>query len=415
MSNQIAMEESLLISETPLSVSQLTNLIRADLENHYPDIRVEGELSNCKIAASGHLYFSLKDEQAVLQGVMFRRDLLTLSFVPSDGMKILARGGISVYAARGQYQLIARSMSHAGLGEILAMLEARKKKLAAEGLFDASRKKPLPFLPERIGVITSPSGAVIRDIIKVLRRRNPKAGIILLPALVQGETAAASIAERIIQANRWDLVDVLIVGRGGGSIEDLLPFSDERVVRAVAQSHIPIISAVGHETDWALCDYAADVRAPTPSAAAELASGDIGLVMREIDQFSAIFAHSMKRVLARTKERLSAVSPRMMEALLVRKHLELTQRFDSTVDRMRNLMEFRMGQMQRRLELADTTIGIANPQAIMRRGFSIVMKMGPLMTAPVIRAASEVQPGEQVHIIFASGKASASILETMQE
>lgn len=405
-------EDAELLPQTPLSVSRITSLIKHDLESRYPDVSVEGELSNCKIAASGHLYFSLKDEQAVMQGVMFRRDLLTLSFVPRDGMKVVARGGISVYAARGQYQLIARSLNHAGLGEILAMLEARKRKLAAEGLFDDSRKKPLPFFPTRIGVVTSPSGAAIRDIIKVLKRRNPKAHIILLPALVQGEEAAYSIAARIDQANRWNLAEVLIVGRGGGSIEDLLPFSDERVVRAVAASRIPVISAVGHETDWALCDYAADVRAPTPSAAAELASGDLGLIIREIDQFSEMLAHSMRRVLARARERLSMVSPRRMEALLVRKHIEMAQAFDTAVERMRTNMESRMEQLRRRLELAARTLEIANPHAVMKRGYSIVRKTDPSARARVVRSASEVQPGDQVHIVFASGEAGAIIEKT---
>ena len=408
-------EDAELLPQTPLSVSRITSLIKHDLESRYPDVSVEGELSNCKIAASGHLYFSLKDEQAVMQGVMFRRDLLTLSFVPRDGMKVVARGGISLYAARGQYQLIARSLNHAGLGEILAMLEARKRKLAAEGLFDDSRKKPLPFFPTRIGVVTSPSGAAIRDIIKVLKRRNPKAHIILLPALVQGEEAAYSIAARIDQASRWNLAEVLIVGRGGGSIEDLLPFSDERVVRAVAASRIPVISAVGHETDWALCDYAADVRAPTPSAAAELASGDLGLIIREIDQFSEMLAHSMRRVLARARERLSMVSPRRMEALLVRKHIEMAQAFDTAVERMRTSMESRMEQLRRRLELAARTLEIANPHAVMKRGYSIVRKTDPSARARVVRSASEVQPGEQVHIVFASGEAGAIIEKTSQD
>ncbi len=199
---------------SPLTVSQITSLIRKDLEGKYPDVIIEGEVSNCKIAASGHLYFSLKDEDAVLQAVMFRRDLLTLAFVPRDGMRVWARGAISVYAQRGQYQLIARSMRQTGFGDILAMLEQRRRKFAEEGLFDESRKKKIPIFPTRIGVVTSPTGAAIRDIIRVLHRRNPKVSILILPTLVQGQEAAASIAARIQQANRWNLADVLIVGRG---------------------------------------------------------------------------------------------------------------------------------------------------------------------------------------------------------
>jgi len=397
-------------SSSPLSVSQLTLLIKNDLENKYPDVTVEGEISNCKVAASGHLYFSLKDDQAVLQAVMFRRDMLALSFVPRDGMKVWARGGISVYAGRGQYQLIARTMRAAGLGDILAMLEERKQKFAKEGLFDQDRKKQIPAFPERIAVVTSATGAAIRDIIHVLRRRNPKAHIILLPAAVQGEEAAASIAARIRQANRWNIADVLIVGRGGGSIEDLLPFSEEIVVRAVAESRIPVISAVGHETDWALSDYAADLRAPTPSAAAEMASKDLGLVKKEIEHFETVLAQSMRQIIEHARQRLSLVSPRSMESMLVRSHMLLMQRFDAATEAIKQGMHSKVDTLSHRIALAASAIEISNPKAIMKRGFSIVRK-----SAEIIRSAETIKPGEKVHISFYRGEANASILSAQAE
>jgi exodeoxyribonuclease VII large subunit len=397
-------------SSSPLSVSQLTLLIKNDLENKYPDVTVEGEISNCKVAASGHLYFSLKDDQAVLQAVMFRRDMLALSFVPRDGMKVWARGGISVYAGRGQYQLIARTMRAAGLGDILTMLEERKQKFAKEGLFDQNRKKQIPAFPERIAVVTSATGAAIRDIIHVLRRRNPKAHIILLPAAVQGEEAAASIAVRIRQANRWNIADVLIVGRGGGSIEDLLPFSEEIVVRAIAESHIPVISAVGHETDWALSDYAADLRAPTPSAAAEMASRDIGFVLKEIEHFETVLAQSMQQIIAHARQRLSLVSPRSMESMLVRRHMLLMQRFDAAMEAIKQGMHSKVDTLSHRIAISASAIELSNPRAIMKRGFSIVRK-----SSEIIRSAQMIKPGEEVHISFYQGEANASILSAQAE
>ncbi len=405
---------------SPFTVSQITSLIRDDLENKYPDITVEGEISNCKTAASGHLYFSLKDEQAVLQAVMFRRDMLSLSFAPKDGMKVWARGGISVYPGRGQYQLITRTMRKAGLGDILAMLEERRQRFAREGLFDESRKKPIPRFPSRVAVVTSPTGAAVRDVIRILHRRNSKVGILVLPALVQGDDAAVSIATRIRQANRWNLADVLIVGRGGGSIEDLLPFSEEIVVRAIAESDIPVISAVGHEMDWALSDYAADLRAPTPSAAAEMACSDLELVYREIAHFQTLLAQSMKQALAHARQRLSAVSPRTMEGILTRRQLSLVQQFDTAVETIRQGMQKKMDAGRTRLALASSAVELSNPRAIMKRGFSVVEK--PRRAAPaaqnaeteIVRSAKALTAGDSVHILFYEGEADASIQGTVR-
>ena len=406
-------------SEQTLSIAQITSLIKSDLERRFPDITVEGELSNCKAAASGHLYFSLKDEEAVLQAVMFRRDLLTLAFAPKDGMKVRARGGISVYPGRGQYQLVVRSMKKAGVGDILAMLEERKQRFAREGLFDAERKRPIPRFPERIAVVTSPSGAAVRDVIRVASRRNSGISVLVLPALVQGDQAAASIAARIRQANEWKLGDVIIVGRGGGSIEDLLPFSDELVVRAIAASEIPVISAVGHETDWALSDYAADLRAPTPSAAAELACGDRALIYREIGHFGAVLAQSMKHALQRERQRLVSLSPRAMEGLLVRRQLERAQRFDAALEGLLTPMRGALDSWRTRLATATQSIELSNPREIMKRGFSVVRRLsaeGATDTGsmPIVRSSATLARGDSVHISFYEGEAEASIARLPQ-
>lgn len=255
-----------------LTVSQLTKLIKSHLESRFPAVEVEGEISNFRPSSTGHYYFTLKDKGAMISAVMFKNRLGTLRFIPADGQLVRVRGRISLYELRGSYQIICESMERAGEGEILAMLEERKRHLAAEGLFDAGRKKPLPLFPKRIGVVTSPTGAALKDILRVTRRRNPGLDIVVIPTAVQGEEAGAKIAAQIRAAAGVPGLDLLIIGRGGGSLEDLLPFSDEEVVRAVAECPLPTLSAVGHEIDTALSDYAADGAAPTPSAAAELVS-----------------------------------------------------------------------------------------------------------------------------------------------
>ncbi len=252
------------------SVSELSLELKGLLEQKFPDVWVAGEVSNFRPAASGHLYFTLKDASAQLRAVCFRNQARYLKFKPQDGISVIARGHLSVYEARGEYQLYVDFLEPAGLGALQLAFEQLKSKLAAEGLFDAARKKPLPILPRAIGIVTSPSGAAIRDILRVLRRRFRNMNVLLYPVKVQGEGAAAEIAEGIEYFDRHRAVDVMIVGRGGGSLEDLWAFNEETVARAIAASEIPVISAVGHETDFTIADFVADLRAPTPSAAAEI-------------------------------------------------------------------------------------------------------------------------------------------------
>ncbi|RMD96216.1 MAG: exodeoxyribonuclease VII large subunit, partial [Calditrichaeota bacterium] len=260
----------LLTEEKYYTVSELTREIKILLETRIPEVWVEGEISNFTHHSSGHMYFLLKDEHAQISCVMWRSRNNTLFFTPQDGMKIIVRGRITVYEKRGNYQLEVLQLHPAGVGELQLAFEQLKNRLRKEGLFDPAHKKPIPPYPERIGIVTSPTGAAIRDMIHILQRRFPPVEIILNPVRVQGEGAAVEIAQAIDQFNRYGQVDVLIVGRGGGSLEDLWAFNEEIVARAIFRSQIPVISAVGHEVDFSISDFVADLRAPTPSAAAEL-------------------------------------------------------------------------------------------------------------------------------------------------
>ncbi len=391
----------------PLSVSELTSLVKELLEGSLPPVTVEGEISNCRPASSGHLYFTLKDRGAMLQAVMFRYRTRGLGFEPADGMLVRARGSVTVYAARGQYQLLVEGMERAGTGDILAMLEERKRALAAEGLFDEERKKALPRFPSRIAVVTSPTGAAIRDILNILRRRNAGLDVVILPAAVQGEEAAAQIARQIQTANRLKLGDVIIVGRGGGSIEDLLPFSDELVVRAIAESAIPVISAVGHEIDWALSDFAADLRAPTPSAAAELVSESRVALEREISQFKVELETAMRSRLDRARLLVQRFEPSAVEARLQRLIMPFARRLDDARDDLVLGIQSLLEDRSRRVELATRELLAASPEAVLARGFSVVRSA----EGRALRDSSSLRPGDRLEITFSRGSAAAEVLE----
>ena len=267
-----------------LSVSELTSAIKKNLESHFPTLSVKGEVSNFKEQSSGHLYFTLKDQEAQVSAVLFRGNARDLKRLPKNGDQIIVHGEINVYAPRGYYQIVIRKLDYVGIGELLLQLQALKDKLEKLGWFAASKKKPLPKFPRTIGVVTSPTGSVIQDILQILSRRFGAFHLILNPVKVQGEGAAAEITQAIEQFNKYNLADVLIVGRGGGSLEDLWAFNEEKVAAAIHHSRIPIISAVGHETDFTIADFVADVRAPTPSAAAEMATQETALQLHGLAQ-----------------------------------------------------------------------------------------------------------------------------------
>ena len=277
------------------TVSELTSTIRLSIESALGEVWVEGELSNCRRWKTGHLYFTLKDDGAQIRGVMFRSALRYLRFEPEDGLHVIARGRVGVYPPKGEYQLVAEHLEPRGTGARQLAFEQLRRKLADEGLFDASRKRPLPALPRRIGIVTSIDGAALRDIVKVLGRRHPNAHLVISPARVQGEGAARSIVAALRRLQHVERVDVVIVGRGGGSAEDLWAFNEEPVARAVAASRVPVISAVGHETDSTVTDFVADVRAPTPSAAAEIVLAHEDEMTARIDRATARLATAVQR------------------------------------------------------------------------------------------------------------------------
>lgn len=291
---------------TPLTVSQLTNAIKLSLEATFPFIHLQGEISNFKLQTSGHLYFSLKDAQATIGAVMFKNEVALLKVMPKAGDQVVVKGELSVYPPKGNYQLVIRELSYVGLGELLVKLEELKIKLHRQGWFKSSMKKPLPPLPKRIGVVTSPTGAVIQDILNVLSRRFSGFHLILNPVKVQGEGAAQEIAQAIEQFNRYALVDVMIVGRGGGSLEDLWPFNEEIVAAAIYHSQIPIISAVGHETDHCIADYVADVRAPTPSAAAEMVIAEKNQLIEKVITVRTRMAQTLRHLIQKSRYQLEA-------------------------------------------------------------------------------------------------------------
>lgn len=394
------------------SVSELTELIKEMLEKPFSFITVEGEISSVSRAASSHLYFTLKDESAAINAVIFKNERAKITFDINDGIKVKARGKLSVYASRGTYQLIVFSMEKAGEGEILAMLEERKKRLMKEGLFDKAKKKALPFFPRRIALITSASGAAVRDILRTVRRRNKKVSVVIINTLVQGEEAAAKITEAIKLVNEAKLGDVLILARGGGSTEDLLPFSDEALVRALAASAIPTVSAVGHEIDFALSDFAADLRAPTPTAAAELTVPLLSDMEKRIALSKSSLLQSMNQNLEQKKLRLSRFS---REALLLsfRSHLSpLVLRKEEAKKKIEEDLKEKILSLKSRLILLKSRIEERNPKRIMSRGFALVTSVNGKR---IVKDASSVEKGETLLVTLYKGSLSATVDSVKKE
>jgi exodeoxyribonuclease VII large subunit len=349
-------------SRTVLTVSELTANLREVLETSFPEIWVEGELSNAKVWTTGHLYFTLKDRSSQIKGVMFRSALRYLKFKPEDGLHVVVRGRVSVYDPKGEYQLVGEHMEPHGYGALQLAFEQLKKKLAAEGLFDAACKRPLPVLPRRIGIVTSIDGAALRDIIRVLRRRYPNAHVIIAPSRVQGEDAAGELVRALRFVARVEGVDVVILGRGGGSLEDLWTFNEEKVARAIRACPVPVISAVGHETDVTIADFVADLRAPTPSAAAEL-------VVRRKDDFCSFIDRLGGRLDSAVRGRLSRLESRL-NALLARPgyagqrgRLAMRGRHVAELSAtLRHTMSAAVGRHARRHELLRRTLGQYDPR-----------------------------------------------------
>ena len=337
-------------------VRDLVGSVRTALEREYADVWVEGEISNFRPADSGHLYFSLKDESAQLRIVMFRSQARLLKFRPDNGLKVIARGRVTLYEGRGELQLMAEYLEPQGAGALQLAFEQLKAKLQAEGLFERERKKPIPTLPKKIGVVTSPRGAVIQDILNVLRRRHKSVHVLIFPAQVQGETAASEVAGGVRWFNKARNVDVIIVARGGGSLEDMAAFNDEGLARTIATSTIPVISAVGHETDFTICDFVSDLRAPTPSAAAELVIRSKQELDERLTTLRTHLARALRVRLLEYEKRLDRLARHgafgSMQTAIARRQ----QRVDDLVFRLTSAQANLFRQLHRRLDVASTRV-----------------------------------------------------------
>jgi exodeoxyribonuclease VII large subunit len=393
-----------------LTVTQLTEQIKSLLEGTFPDVWVEGEISNITAPQSGHVYFTLKDRQSQIKAVLFRSSQRHLKFTLQHGMQVICRGRVSVYDPRGEYQVIVEYVEPKGVGALQKAFEELKGRLEKEGLFDRECKKSLPLLPRRIGIVTSPTGAAIRDILRVIKRRHPKMEILIYPVPVQGADAAPSIVEAIGYFNSEKNVDVVIVGRGGGSLEDLWAFNEEPVARAIFASRIPVISAVGHETDYTIADFVADLRAPTPSAAAEIVVESeahlrdsiltlqarlVSAVRQDLDQFMASVRHAV-RLLGDPRKRLE----------------QLSQRVDELYTRLGRGLRHHVRRDRALLTSLTGSLDHLNPLSILSRGYSVTRKMPGGM---ILKDASAIKPGELISTKLHRGEILSRIEDSKNE
>jgi exodeoxyribonuclease VII large subunit len=389
-----------------LTVSELNRLAREVLEHTFPLFWVSGEVSNFTRAASGHWYFSLKDATAQVKCVMFKGRNSYVDFVPREGDNIEARCAVTLYEARGDFQLTVEFVQKAGLGALFEAFEKLKLKLAHEGLFDAAYKQAIPKYPKTIGIVTSPDAAALRDVLSTLKRRNPQIKIIIYPTPVQGRGAAAHIAKAIHTANKRAEVDTLLICRGGGSMEDLWQFNEEVVARAIDDSAIPTISGVGHETDFTICDFVADVRAATPTAAAELASQDMQTLKKQLHYLWNRLVRRMDIGLQSNAQRLDYLSRRLISPL---------QQIGMKADQLRQLqhrmdigLQRHMLMQRQRLSNLQNSLAQLNPHNVLARGYAMVQDT----TGKLVSDAEQLTPTQKVHITFAQGNANAIISDT---
>ena len=393
-----------------LSVREITAHIKRllDRDEILQDSSVRGEISNFTRHSSGHLYFSLKDEAASLSCVCFRGNAASLRFDPRDGDRVVATGSVTVYEKQGRYQLIVRTMEPDGAGALAAALEALRAKLEAEGLFDPSRKRPLPRFPRRVALCTSPTGAAVRDLLTILSRRYPLAEVVLIPTIVQGEAAPASIVEALRTANAAVAADVIILGRGGGSIEDLWAFNDEAVARAIFASATPTISAVGHETDVTLADMVADVRAPTPSAAAELAVPDARELAAGVETAGKRLVASVEAHLARASGAFARLAEnpllRRPEAFLEQRELRVDEAAEAIADGLQRRLERAMA----RVEKAGASLRALDPRGVLGRGYALLVRA---TDGHVVDSVSAVATGDAIQAQVADGTIGATVTE----
>jgi exodeoxyribonuclease VII large subunit len=401
------------MAQNVLSITQLTEYIRGRLDDDpfLGQVAVRGEISNYKVYPSGHHYFTLKDEGAALKCVMFKSSAVRLRFRPDNGMKVIAMGKVTVYPRDGAYQLYCAAMAMDGVGDLYAAFEQLKKKLAAQGLFDPAHKKPLPKCPGTIGIVTSSAGAAVHDMLRILRKRYPLTKVRLLPVRVQGAEAPGEIAAAIRYANRYKLADLLIVGRGGGSIEDLWAFNDELVAHAIYESEIPVISAVGHEPDVTISDYVADLRAATPSNAAELAVPDQDALRQNLDAMSSAMASALSRQLKAARQHLDVLS----QSPALRSPTGYIEQREKSLELLKNRLIAAQNQSitrkNQRYIAAVSKLDAMSPLKVLTRGYS----MAQTEAGEVLRSVRQVELGERVSVLLSDGKLSATVMDKKEE
>ncbi len=382
------------------TVTELTQQIRGVLEPSFSQVWLQGEVSNCRPATSGHAYFSLKDQGATIGAAVFGWGAKRRGFELKDGLQVVCRGKVSVYAPRGNYQFIVDHIEPVGAGALQLAFEQLKAKLSSEGLFDPSRKRPLPRFPLRVAMITSPSGAAIQDMLNILKRRAPQIQVLVVPAVVQGDEAPAQLIRGLEIVNRNRLADVIVLARGGGSIEDLWCFNHEGLARAIRDSALPVISGVGHEIDFTIADFAADLRAPTPSAAAEILSGPWVEASPRVREFSYRLKDSISRNLNQRKTLLSHITARVISP---RDRLrEQAQRTDELFHRLQKSFEMRMQKKRGTLEQWAGKLDVMSPLRILQRGFSLVRD--PSLKGSIIKSHGQVKSGQELEIVFYDGE-----------
>lgn len=401
------------MAQNVLSITQLTEYIRGRLDDDpfLGQVAVRGEISNYKLYPSGHHYFTLKDEGAALKCVMFKSSAMRLRFRPDNGMKVIAMGKVTVYPRDGAYQLYCAAMAMDGVGDLYAAFEQLKKKLAAQGLFDPAHKKPLPKCPGTIGIVTSSAGAAVHDMLRIFRKRYPLTKVRLLPVRVQGAEAPGEIAAAIRYANRYRLADLLIVGRGGGSIEDLWAFNDELVAHAIYESEIPVISAVGHEPDVTISDYVADLRAATPSNAAELAVPDQDALRQNLDATSSAMASALSRQLKAARQHLNVLS----QSPALRSPTGYIEQREKSLELLKNRLIAAQNQSitrkNQRYIAAVSKLDAMSPLKVLTRGYS----MAQTEAGEVLRSVRQVELGERVSVLLSDGKLSATVMDKKEE
>lgn len=382
------------------SISELTAELKTLIEGTFTGVWVEGEISNFKHHTSGHMYFTLKDDRGQLRAVMFRGSNRGLQFRPEDGLAVVVFGNVTIYEPRGEYQVYVEFMEPKGLGALQLAFEQLKTRLEAEGLFDSARKRPIPLLPEKIGLVTSPSGAAIRDILQIIHRRFANVKILILPVRVQGEGAASEIMEGLEVLNKREDLDVIIVARGGGSIEDLWAFNEEPVARAIYASRTPVISAVGHETDFTIADFVADVRAPTPSAAAEMVISRKAELIQRVDDFVSRLVSYMRYRVERSGERFRSLDRHLRLVSPLERIKRQRERLRDEVSALQSSMSHRLALLRGELRTAAARLDSLSPLAILARGYSVCRLLPDLS---IVTRAASVAEGGRVEVLLAQG------------